>query len=62
MSRSQDPHQCLEEAARYRERAAATFDNSELRDSYLALARSYERLANALQMRSPSGNTEHIQD
>jgi hypothetical protein len=43
-----DPHSFREEAVRYRKRAAAVFDNMELRESYLALARSYERLADAL--------------
>jgi hypothetical protein len=49
-----DPCQFLEEAIRYRERAAEVFDRSELRESYLALARSYERLADALGRRRSS--------
>ena len=62
MSLSDDQLHCLEEAARYRKRAAAMFDNAELRDSYLALARSYEQLANALRRREPSSNTESFEN
>jgi len=62
MSVLHDPFHCLEEAAWYRKRAASTFDNAELRDSYLALARSYEQLANALRRREPSSNTESFEN
>jgi hypothetical protein len=43
-----DPRQYREEAARCRERAAATLDSAALRDSYLALALQYERIADVL--------------
>jgi hypothetical protein len=62
MSLSYDPLHCLEEAARYRKRAAAMFDNAEMRDSYLALARSYEQLADALGRQGPSSNPERVED
>jgi len=39
-----DPGYYRDEAAQRRKRAATTSDSAELRDSYLALARSYERL------------------
>ena len=54
MSTSRDPRQYLEEAAQYRKNAAATFNNVELRESYLALARSYELLLDGLARREPS--------
>jgi transposase len=54
MSLSRDPREYLEEAARYRKRAAAAFDTLELREGYLALARSYELLLDALARREPS--------
>jgi hypothetical protein len=43
-----DPRQYREEAARCREQAAATLDSAQLRDSYLALAIQYERMADVL--------------
>jgi hypothetical protein len=43
-----DPNQYREDAARLREKAAATTDNRKLRDSYLCLALQYERLAQVL--------------
>jgi len=54
MSLSNDPSRYLEEAIQYRKRAAAVFENTELRESYLALARSYELLLDALESREPS--------
>jgi len=54
MTPPRDPHQYLEEAVQYRKQAAEVFENFELRDSYLALARSYEMLADALTRREPS--------
>jgi hypothetical protein len=36
MSLSNHPRQYLEEAVQYRKRAAAVFDNFELRESYLS--------------------------
>jgi transposase len=54
MSLSNDPSRYLEEAVQYRKRAAAVFENFELRESYLALARSYELLLDALESREPS--------
>ena len=56
-----DPCQFIEEAVQYRKRAAAVFDSSELRESYLALARSYERLAEALE-RHRSSNAKWVED
>ena len=47
MTLSNDPSRYLEEAVQYRKRAAAVFENFELRESYLALARSYELLLDA---------------
>ena len=38
------------------------FDNAEMRDSYLALARSYEQLADALGRQEPSSNPERVED
>jgi hypothetical protein len=61
-SQSSDPRQYLEEAARYRERAATLFDNPELRDSFLALARSYELLAHAAGTPTPSSEAERVED
>src|SRR5215475_7551935 len=54
MRLSHDPREYLEEAARCRKRAAAAFDAFELREGYLALARSYELLLDALARREPS--------
>jgi len=52
MSQPHDPCYYREQAASYRKKAAATTDSAELRESYLALAVSYERLANVLDQRS----------
>ena len=41
-----------DEARRARERAAAVNDDEQLRDSYLAPAREYERLAQILESHS----------
>jgi transposase len=54
MNQSHDSREYLVEAARYRKRAAAAFDIFELREGYLALARSYELLLDALAKREPS--------
>jgi hypothetical protein len=62
MSLLRDPRHYREEAARYRERAAATFDNQELRESYLALARFHERLADTLERQGPSTSMVRRQD
>jgi hypothetical protein len=43
-----DPARYREEAARFRELAAAADDSRELRDSYLALSIQFERLAQLL--------------
>ena len=54
MSERRDYSWYREEARRARERAAAVNNDNKLRDSYLALAREYERLADLLQdQRSP---------
>jgi transposase len=50
---SHDPRRYIEEAAEYRKKAAGAFDTVELRDSYLALARSCELLVDALATRHP---------
>ena len=52
MSQPHDPRYYREQAARYREKAAATLDSAELRDSYVGLAVSYARLADTLEKRS----------
>ena len=52
MSQPHDPRYYSEQAANYRKKAAATMDSAELRENYLALAVSYERLANVLDQRS----------
>jgi transposase len=54
MALSRDLRQYLEEAVQYRKKAAAAFETFELRESYLALARSYELLVDALARREPS--------
>ena len=54
MSLSHDPRQYLNEAVQYRRRAAAASESFELRESYIALARSYELLVDALASREPS--------
>ena len=54
MSERRDQSWYRKEAGRARERAAAVINNDKLRDSYLALAREYERLADLLEdWRSP---------
>ena len=52
MSQPHDPRYYSEQAANCRKKAAATTDSAELRESYLALAVNYERLANVLDQRS----------
>jgi transposase len=54
MTLPRDPRQYLEEAVQYRKKAAAALDSFELCESYLALARSYELLVDALTRREPS--------
>jgi hypothetical protein len=50
MTRSRDPNWYRQEAARFRQMAAAAAtDSNELRDSYLALSLEYERLAQILE-------------
>lgn len=52
MSQPHDPRYYREQAARYREKAAATMDSAEFRESYMSLAVSYERLADVLEQKS----------
>lgn len=52
MSKSRDPSRYREDAARFRERAAAASNDAELRDSYLAAAQEFERLADLLERRT----------
>ena len=54
MTLPHDARQYLEDAVQYRKKAAAAFDSFELSESYLALARSYELLVDALTSREPS--------
>jgi transposase len=61
MSLSNDPRYYLEEAAQCRKRAAAVFENFELRESYLSLARSYELLLDALESRELSTRAASMQ-
>jgi hypothetical protein len=49
MTSMRDPRRYREQAARFREMAAAAIDSAELRDGYLALAAQYERLAALLE-------------
>src|SRR5438477_11619525 len=53
MSLSHDLRQYLDKADKYRRRAAAASENFEMRESYIALARSYELLVDALTSREP---------
>jgi hypothetical protein len=49
MAGLREPFRYREEAAHFLELAQATTDSCELRDSYLALAPQYERLARILE-------------
>lgn len=49
MTKSRDPSRYREDAARFRQRAAAASNDAELRDSYVAAAREFERLADLLE-------------
>jgi hypothetical protein len=49
MDQRRDHSWYRDEARRTRERAAAVKNDEQLRDSYLALAREYERLADLLE-------------
>jgi hypothetical protein len=49
MTSLRDPRRYREQAAHFRELAAAITDGRELRDSYLALSLQYERLARILE-------------
>ena len=49
MHNTRNPKWYRAEATRCREQAIATADSAELRDSYLALALQYERLATILE-------------
>ena len=49
MSKSRDAGRYREDAARFRERAAAAADDADLRESYLAVAKEFERLADLLE-------------
>lgn len=53
MNSSRNPSRYREEAAHFRQLAAAITDSAELRDSYLALSLEYERLAQVLERSSP---------
>jgi hypothetical protein len=53
MTNLRDPRRYREEAAHVRKMAAISTDSSELRDSYLALAIEYERLAQVLEKAAP---------
>jgi hypothetical protein len=52
MNSGRDPQRYREEAAAFRKLAEASADSRELRDSYLALALQYERLATILEKAS----------
>jgi hypothetical protein len=63
--RSRDPRKAprnpswyRQEAERVRQRAATITADDQLRDSYLCLAREYERLAATLERGSPDHNTD----
>jgi len=49
MNSSRDPDWYREQAAHYRDCAAAVTDNHRLRDSYLGLALQHDRLARVLE-------------
>jgi hypothetical protein len=49
MNSGRDPRRYREEAGEFRKLAATAADSQELRDSYLALALQYERLATILE-------------
>ena len=51
-----------DEAARYREQAAATPDSGGLRESFLALARCYEQLAETVAKRERLTNRARSED
>ena len=53
MSARHEPSWYRQEAERLRQRAATVTNDDQLRDSYLGLAREYERLAEILEWRSP---------
>ena len=53
MSRLRDPERYRREDDDFRKKAEAAADNRELRDSYLALAIEYERLADILEKAAP---------
>ena len=55
MTDRRDPHRYREEAAHFLELARKVGDSRELRDSYLALALQYERLARILEERDNPG-------
>ena len=55
MTDGRDPHRYREEAAHFLELARQVGDSPELRDSYLALALQYERLARILEERDKPG-------
>ena len=61
MPHGRDPQAYREEAAQLRGRASAATDSARLRDSYLALAIQYERLANVLEQASlpPAAERPH---
>jgi hypothetical protein len=54
MNNARDPKRYREEAAHFREMAAAATDSAQLRDSYLGLALQYERLASFLEKAAAS--------
>jgi hypothetical protein len=60
MPNLRDPRQYREDAAHFREKAAATADRR-LRDSYLGLALQYERLAQVLDKSADRGNAGAVE-
>jgi len=59
MAGLRDPFRYREEAARFLELAQAAIDSPKLRDSYLALALQYERLARILEESDPRSASEN---
>ena len=55
MAGLRDPFRYREEAAHFRQLAASATDSASLRDSYLALAIEFERLANTLEKGAETG-------
>jgi hypothetical protein len=62
MNSSRSPSRYREDAAHFRQLAAAITDSAELRDSYLALSIEYERLAQILDQSAPASATPESPD